>query len=237
MKREYESSMTDPRNRRTIDRDKVRVEARKLDGTGLRIWLDRAIDRLSDDAIAEVFDGYVHLNAVLADEGIKPSLLASIQRFFQDSIAGHYYEDFLVNSHNFMDTSGGTQVFIAEHSRLVDACLRAEAAGDLETAGKGLGVLIDLMREVDRGTHDIVFFADEAGSWQVGVAWQRVLPCWFRSLTPCLEPTVWAKTVADSIKKFARGQVDSILATTYASASPEQREALAGLEDELRRRC
>ena len=27
-----------------IDRDKVRTEARKLDGTGPRVWLDRAID-------------------------------------------------------------------------------------------------------------------------------------------------------------------------------------------------
>jgi len=50
-----------------IDRDKVRTEARKLDGTGLRVWLDRAIDRLPDDAFPELIADYVHLRDVLAD--------------------------------------------------------------------------------------------------------------------------------------------------------------------------
>lgn len=28
---------------------------------------------------------------------------------------------------------------------------------------------------------DVIFFADEGGSWQVGVDWERVLPPWFRA--------------------------------------------------------
>lgn len=99
-------------------------------------------------------------------------------------MAGRYYQSFNVNSRNYMEKSRGTETFIAEHSRLVDACLRAERAGDLETAAEELELLIGLMREIDRCERDIVFFADEAVAWQVGVLWDRVLPGGGRASTP-----------------------------------------------------
>ncbi|MEZ4266740.1 MAG: hypothetical protein R3F39_10205 [Myxococcota bacterium] len=132
-----------------IDRDKVRAEARKLDGTGLRVWLDRAIDRLADEAFPELIADYVHLRDVLADEATPPDLLGSIREFHRESMAGRYYQSFNVNSRNCMEMSRGTEIFIAEHSRLVEACLRAERSGELETAAEGLGLLIDLLREID----------------------------------------------------------------------------------------
>ena len=116
-----------------IDRDKVRAEARKLDGTGLRVWLDRAIDMLLDEA-------------------------------FPDLIA------------------------------------------------------------------------DEAGSWQVGVLWGRVLPAWFRSLSPTTEAYDWAEAVVDALNDFASYQMDEILDAARAAGTREQKEALAEYEDDLRRR-
>jgi hypothetical protein len=142
----------------------------------------------------------------------------------------------MVNSRNYMEKSRGTETFIAEHSRLVDACLRAEQNGELETAAEGLGLLIDLMREIDQCRDDIVFFADEAGSWQVGVLWDRVLPAWFRSLSPTTEPYEWAETVVDALNDFASYQMDEILAAARKAGTAEQREALAEYEDDLRRR-
>lgn len=115
-----------------IDRDKVRAEARKLDGIGLRIWLDRAIDMLPDEAFPELIADYVHLRDVLADENKRPDLLRAVRQFHRDSLAGRYYQDFMVNSRNHMENSRRTETFIAEHSRLVDACLRAEQNGELE---------------------------------------------------------------------------------------------------------
>ena len=167
-----------------IDRDKIRTEARKLDGAGLRIWLDRAIDLLPDDAIPELIADYVHLRDVLTHEATQPDVLRAIREFHRESMAGRYYQSFNVNSRNSTEKSRGTEIFIADHSRLVEACLRAERSGDLETAAEGLELLVALMREIDRCERDIVFFADEAGSWQVGVLWDRVLPAWFRSLSP-----------------------------------------------------
>ena len=164
-----------------IVRDKVRAHARKLDGTGMLVWLDRAIDLLPDEAFAELIADYVHREDIVADGRAKPDLLHTIRRFHRESLAEHYYQDFMVNSRNYLEKSRGTESFIAEHFRLLDACLRAEKAGDLETARDGLGLLIDLMHQIDRCEIDIVFFPDEAGSWQVGVAWERALPAWFRS--------------------------------------------------------
>lgn len=52
-------------------------------------------------------------------------------------MAGRYYQSFNVNSRNYMEKSRGTEIFIAEHSRLVHACLRAERAGISRRPPKG----------------------------------------------------------------------------------------------------
>lgn len=77
----------------------------------------------------------------------------------------------------------------------------------------------------------------EAGSWQVGVIWERVLPAWFRSLSPSVDDYEWAETVVDALRDFAgRHQMDTFIEAARESATPEQCEALAEYEDELRRR-
>jgi hypothetical protein len=220
---------------RPIDREKVRAEARKLDGTGLLVWLDRAIDLLPDEAFPALIADYVWLRDVLADKTTQHDLLHMIREFHRDALAGRYYQEFMVNSHNFMQKSRGTEIFIAEHARLVEACLCAERAGDLETAAEGLELLIDLMREIDRFERDIVFFADEAGSWQVGVQWERVLPAWFRSLSPRLDAHEWAGIVVDALNDFAGHQMAEILEAALGAGTAEQRAALVEQGAALRR--
>jgi len=91
---------------------------------------------------------------------------------------------------------------VAEHRRLVQACLEAERAGDLLTAREGLGRLIDLAREIERGEEDIVFFADDGGAARLRVSWERVLPAWFRSLGPEIDAYAWAETVVEALDDF-----------------------------------
>ena len=110
----------------TIDRDKIHSEARKLDGTGVRVWLGRAIELLPDDALPELIADYVHLRDVLVDENGCTDLLRSSGQFYRESLAGHYYENFNVNSRNCMETSRGTEVFIAEQRAVL-----AEPEGNL----------------------------------------------------------------------------------------------------------
>jgi hypothetical protein len=224
------------RKKIVVDRDKVRAEARKLDGAGLHVWLDRAIDMLPDDAFPDLIADYVRLKDVLGDENTEPDVLRAIREFHRDSMAGRYYQAFAVNSRNYREKSRGTETFIAEHARLVDACLRAEQAGDLATASEGLNLLIELMREIDRFERDVVFFADEAGSWQVGVLWERVLPAWFRSLSPTSEAHDWAETVVDALNDFGDYKTAEILEVAREIATPEQRDALAEVEQDLHRK-
>jgi hypothetical protein len=98
------------------------------------------------------------------------------------------------------------------------------------------GLLIDLMRQIDRCEVNIVFFADEASSWQVGVDWAEVLPAWLRSLSPATDPYDWAEAVVEALNDFAGYQMEPLLAATRDIATPEQREALAEYEGNLRRR-
>lgn len=104
----------------------------------------------------------------------------------------------------------------AERGALAAECLRAEQNGELETAAEGLGLLIDLMREIDQCRDDILFFADEAGSWQVGVLWDRVLPALFWSLSPTTEAYEWAETVFDALNNYISARVDSTLSLPRA---------------------
>lgn len=96
--------------------------------------------------------------------------------------------------------------------------------------------LVDLMRQIDRCEVNIVFFADEAGSWQVGVDWAEVLPAWFRSLSPATDPYEWAEAVVEALNDFAGYQMEPILAAARDIATPEQREALTEYDGNLRPR-
>jgi len=49
-------------------------------------------------------------------------------------------------------------------------------------------VIFSLLRHIDECTDDILFFADEGGSWEVGVNWKKVLPAWFRVHSPTAGP-------------------------------------------------
>ena len=39
-----------------------------------------------------------------------------------------------------------------------------------------MDILFGLLNHIDKGNDSVVFFADEGGSWQVGVDWAKVLP-------------------------------------------------------------
>ncbi len=42
-------------------------------------------------------------------------------------------------------------------------------------AKEGFEILFSLLHKIDESPDDIIFFADEAGEWQVGVEWEKVL--------------------------------------------------------------
>lgn len=87
--------------------------------------------------------------------------------------------------------------------------------------------LTALLRHIDEGHDDIVFFADEGGSWQVGVDWKKVFPAWFSCLAKTAEPEEFAQVVVDAVDRFEVFARETHLAAARKVASPQQRRALA----------
>lgn len=86
-------------------------------------------------------------------------------------------------------------VWLSEYDRLMRWCRREVDDGAFDEARQAFDLLFDLLYQLDQFEEDILFFVDEAGSWQVGVDWRRVLPAWLTSLSE----TVTSGEVEDAV--------------------------------------
>ena len=87
--------------------------------------------------------------------------------------------------------------------------------------------LFGLLDPIDKGNDDVIFFADEGGSWQVGVDWPKVLPAWFKVLSATAEPTEYAERIAALLFRHYSYGRDRMLVIARRTATPDQRKALA----------
>ena len=153
-------------------------------------------------------------------------LRGAIRKFQEASLRGDYYESFRVDSRNYMEKSNGTEDWIAECNRLLDRCTKAAKARRFVEAREGFEILFSVLRKLEDSPEDIIFFADEAGLWQVGVEWESVLPAFFRSLAATAEPEEYAQEAMKAIEDFADNDRKRYLAAAHRSAKPAQRRAL-----------
>ena len=91
-----------------FDRDKVRVFLRTLSREDLLNILDEAVDLVPARRLGELFEGF-SCPDFSTEDGRSGRLSTAVNRFRDASLAGEYYEDFAVNSKNFMDISRGTE--------------------------------------------------------------------------------------------------------------------------------
>lgn len=216
-----------------IDRDALRAAIRHLERSDHLVFLDRAIDLLSEADVAKMVKDYVDLRRLQRDPAARrPSLLEDVRAFHAATLAREHWEDFRVDSRNFMRKSAGTAGWIADCERHFGRCLEAERNGSdairIEVRDS-LRLLFDLLRRIDRGD-EIVFFADEGGSWQVGVLWDRVLPCHFRCLAASVGAAEYATEVRALVRDFASHDAGKVLGQACRAATPEQRLALPEAE-------
>ncbi len=214
--------MADP----PIDRDKLRAAIRKLGDEYVFYLLDDAIDLLPPSKLLKLVERYIAPSSLRPDGKAKGDLLSDVQAFEKASLAGEYYEDFNVNSRNYMEQSRGTTAWIAECQRLLDRCVAREKNGDPAEVRRAFDILFGLLDRIDECLDDVIFFADEGGSWQVGVDWDKILPPWFRVLSATADPGEYARRVTSLLgSHFGHGK-EKMLAKARATATPEQREAL-----------
>ena len=172
--------------------------------------------------------GYLNPAEIYADGEQKEELLAAVQALQKASLAGKYYQAFAVNSKNFMDTSNATLAWMADCHRLLDRCItQAKRKEGLATVCRAFEIIFSLLDRIDAGDDDILFFADEGGSWALGIDWEKVLPAWFRILSATADPGEYAKRVDAILKKhyeYGRGKIMSV---ARRIATPAQRQVLS----------
>lgn len=76
---------------------------------------------------------------------------------------------------------------------------------------------------------EILFFADDGGSWQFGEDWGKILPAWFRVVAATASPEVFAERVMSIIKARGEYRGAKVLAMAWKVANPDQCRALAVL--------
>jgi hypothetical protein len=90
-----------------------------------------------------------------------------------------------------------------------------------------MDILFGLLNHIDKGNDDVIFFADEGGSWPVGVDWARVLPVWFKVLSATAEPVEYARRIIALLSCHYSYGRNKMLAIARRTATQGQRKALA----------
>lgn len=209
-----------------IDRDKLRAALRRLGDEYVFNMLDDAIDLLPPAKLARLVSGYLDVKQLRPDGPGKKNLLAEVRAFDTASRAGKYYESFNVNSKNFMDKSPGTRAFIADCNRLLERCVAQTSKGDVAESREAIELIHGVIRHIDECHDDVIFFADEGGSWQVGVDWAKVLPAWFACLSRTTEPDEYARRVVEIVDEFDKHDRRKQLSAARRIGTPSQRKAL-----------
>ena len=210
--------------------ERLRKELRAMRRGDLLIIAERAIELVPKATLKALVGDYVHVDDLAEASATPNAFLDEVQTFHIDSLAGRYFEDFAVNSSNCTEHSRGTDAFIAEFKRLLRECISAADSGQYAVAGQAFELLFGLLRHIDEGHDDVIFFADEGGSWQIGVDWRGVFAAYFRCLAETAAAEDFARSVDQAIEDFAEHDRPQYLRSAHAVAGSAQRAALEALE-------
>ncbi len=211
---------------RKIDRDKLKAAIRNLGNEHVFDMLDEALGLLPPDKLFKLAKRYLDPSKIGPDAKAKGSLLADVKAFEQASLAGEHYEAFDVNSKNYTQQSPATRAWVAQCTRLLGRSVARAKKGGLAEAGQAFDIIFGLLDTIDEDPDGVIFFADEAGSWQVGVDWENVLPAWFSCLSETANPDEYARRVREMVGKHCDYRSDRMLAAARKAATPAQRKAL-----------
>jgi len=213
----------------SVDLTALRGAMRQLPRGQLLMIAERAIELTPDGTLDVLLRDFVQVPRLDAGETLVPTLLDQVRAFWEASARGDYYESFAVNSKNCTEQSSGTDAFIAEFGRLTDKCLRAASDGSHAKALDAIELLLALLRRIDEDPDSVVFFADEAGAWQIPVDWRTVLPVYFRCLAEGTSAEAFANTVDGAIRDHCNHQRPQLLAAAQSVANAEQQAAVQRL--------
>ena len=208
-----------------VDLEKLSVALRRLSRKDLLIIVGRALEHVPQSKLEAFLDGNLRLKDFRVTKISASAVFGEVRRFYEASLQGCYYKSFAVNSGNFMEVSEGTEEFEAEFNRLLGLCVHAAGNESRANMREAFELLFDLLRRIDFGD-EIVFFADEGGSWAIDVNWHIALPAYFRCLAETASPEDYAREVDRAIKDFSEYHRPGHLAAARRTADAAQKAAL-----------
>jgi len=216
-------------NQAPVDLQKLREALRKMSRGHLLMIAERALDHLPNETLVALIGGFVPVP--LLDDGQTGDvpLLDQMREFCEASLRGDYHDSFDVNSKNCTQLSKGTEAFIAEFDRLITLTRGAATAGSLAMARAAFEQLFALLRRIDEDPDSVIFFADEAGSWQIPVDWRAVLPTYFQCLADDTSGEEFAHVVDAAISDFCHHERPYHVAAAERVANAAQKAALQSL--------
>lgn len=226
-----------------IDFNILRAELRALPRGSLLLIAERAVGLVVADELGALLGDIVQINRAPGNAGLDapatdvvPSLLDEVRAFHDAGMAGKFYERVETNGGCRCEQSRGTDAFAAEFDRLMRRCVCASEAeneprvGDTDAheARECFELLFALLRHIDEGHDDMLFFADEGTSVDVGVNWRVVLPAYFKCLaeTGAASPEEFARAVDQVITDFAGYDRRCYMDAARTAASVVQRIAM-----------
>jgi len=174
-------------SRKRIDMAMLRTKVRGLSHGTIFEMLDDALDLLPPARLEQLVGRYLRHDDLRPIAGgtkrDSPSnLRTDVEEFAVASRRGDYFEAFDVNSKNCTEQSNGTMAWIAECNRLLDRCVALSTRKrDIGDVAASFEVLFDLIDDAGSFDFDIVFFADEGGTYEFGIRWSTVMEAWFVS--------------------------------------------------------
>ncbi len=166
----------------------------------------------------------------MANPDRQQGICDQVREFCDASLKGRWYDAFEVNSKNWKQMSAGTRNWIEEFNRLLGSCVREAASGQASEVREAFEALFHLLDRIDDGDDSFLFFADEAGSWQVGVDWRRVMPAWFGCLSTTVGPEEYASRVREVVEKFEWAHRGRHLGIARRLAPPAGRQVCSARE-------
>ncbi|MER2510944.1 MAG: hypothetical protein ABTQ25_00735 [Nitrosomonas ureae] len=211
------------------DLTKLRNELRGLRRCDLLIIAERAAELVPKANLEALLGDFMHVEALVVPRAKRAPLIEEVQKFYSESRDGRYFESFEANANNFMEHSRSTDAFVAEFDRQLRQCVQAVGLQPGPSVCEAFEVLFRLLCHIDEAHDDVVCFADEAGSWPLGVNWRMVFPAYFRCLAETVSPEEFARTVDQMIGAFAEHERPLHLRTAHQVAPAAQQAALRAL--------
>jgi hypothetical protein len=214
---------------RKVNLPGIRSALQGLSRGQLLIIAERAVAVAPSTELNALVGEFVQVPVLTEVDADVPTLRDEIGNFYVRSMSGEYYESFPISGWNCTQQSMGTDAFIAEFDRLVGKCVDEVGTVPGREVLESFEILFGLLRHIDTGQDDVIFFADEGGSWDVGVHWRTVLPAYFRCLTKSAGAEEFAREVDRAITDFANHDREHYLSEAWRVAAPPRKASLEGL--------